>query len=125
MYLASATRSEAIPELLVYCVSPRLSDSIPASRIRFGVTKSGSPIPNEITSDMVAAMSKKRRMPDGGIDSTRCETKLRVIVFSVITHFLLPTNRRRSPCDSALRRENCAPGGFDRVRCRCRLRLHQ
>jgi hypothetical protein len=30
-----------------------------------GVVKSGSPIPNEITSSMVAAMSKNFRIPEG------------------------------------------------------------
>jgi hypothetical protein len=39
---------------------------MPASRTRHGVTKSGSPTPREITSSISAAMSKKRRMPDGG-----------------------------------------------------------
>ena len=39
---------------------------MPASRIRHGVTKSGSPTPSEITSSISAAMSKNRRMPDGG-----------------------------------------------------------
>src|SRR4051794_40142626 len=39
---------------------------MPASRIRHGVTKSGSPTPREITSSISAAMSKNLRMPDGG-----------------------------------------------------------
>src|ERR1700754_3169749 len=39
---------------------------MPASRTRHGVTKSGSPTPSEITSARCAAMSKNRRMPDGG-----------------------------------------------------------
>src|SRR5690349_19329552 len=39
---------------------------MPASRMRHGVTKSGSPTPREITSSISAAMSKKRRIPDGG-----------------------------------------------------------
>src|SRR6186713_1902246 len=39
---------------------------MPASRMRHGVTKSGSPTPREMTSSISAAMSKKRRIPDGG-----------------------------------------------------------
>src|SRR5688572_9149210 len=39
---------------------------MPASRIRQGVTKSGSPTPREMTSSISAAMSKNRRIPDGG-----------------------------------------------------------
>src|SRR5260221_4560180 len=42
-----------------------------------GVTKSGSPMPSEITLSIVAAMSKKRRMPDGGTLRTRSEIKSR------------------------------------------------
>ncbi len=40
-------------------------ERIPASRITSGVGKSGSPTPREITSCMVAAMSKNLRIPDG------------------------------------------------------------
>src|ERR1051326_7842663 len=39
---------------------------MPASRMRHGVTKSGSPTPSEITFSICCAISKKRRMPDGG-----------------------------------------------------------
>src|SRR3954462_9177988 len=39
---------------------------MPASRTRQGVTKSGSPTPREMTSSISAAMSKNRRIPDGG-----------------------------------------------------------
>jgi hypothetical protein len=38
---------------------------MPASMIGLGVVKSGSPIPREITSSMVAAISKNLRMPEG------------------------------------------------------------
>ena len=51
-----------------------------------GVTKSGSPMPNEITSGMVAAMSKKRRIPEGGTDATREEMKLRMTLLLVKTN---------------------------------------
>ena len=34
--------------------------------ICFGVSKSGSPMPRLMTSSIMAAMSKKRRMPEGG-----------------------------------------------------------
>ena len=40
-----------------------------------GETKSGSPMPSEITSSMVAAISKKRRMPDGGTLRMRSERR--------------------------------------------------
>src|SRR6476661_10353509 len=43
---------------------------MPASRIRHGVTKSGSPTPSDMTSFIWAAMSKNRRMPDGGQAAT-------------------------------------------------------
>ena len=38
-----------------------------------GVSKSGSPTPRLMTSSIVAAMSKKRRIPDGGTDRTRSD----------------------------------------------------
>jgi len=44
---------------------------MPASTIPGGVSKSGSPTPRLITSSIVARMSKKRRMPDGGTVRTR------------------------------------------------------
>jgi hypothetical protein len=44
-----------------------------------GVVKSGSPMPRLITSFIVAAMSKKRRMPEGGTVATLCEMKSRMI----------------------------------------------
>jgi hypothetical protein len=47
-----------------------------------GVTKSGSPMPSEMTFFIVAAMSKNRRMPDGGTDCTRRATKLRITSLS-------------------------------------------
>src|SRR5664279_2820577 len=40
-------------------------------------------MPSEITSFMVAAISKKRRMPDGGMASMRLDTKLRISCFLV------------------------------------------
>ena len=43
--------------------------------IGWGETKSGSPMPSEITSSMVAAISKKRRMPDGGTERIRSERR--------------------------------------------------
>src|SRR4051812_31671457 len=36
-----------------------------------GVSKSGSPTPRLMTSSIVAVMSKKRRIPDGGTTRTR------------------------------------------------------
>ncbi len=39
---------------------------MPASITWAGVAKSGSPTPRLMTSSIVAAMSKKRRIPDGG-----------------------------------------------------------
>src|SRR3990172_4974498 len=50
----------------------------PACRIGGGVTKSGSPMPSEMTSSIVATISKKRRMPEGGTAATRRETKSRM-----------------------------------------------
>src|SRR5688500_6451791 len=44
---------------------------MPASRIGFGVVKSGSPMPSEITSFMVASISKHFRMPEGLSPATR------------------------------------------------------
>ena len=38
-----------------------------------GVSKSGSPTPRLMTSSIVAAMSKKRRIPDGGTARTRSD----------------------------------------------------
>src|SRR3972149_4914320 len=52
---------------------------MPATRMLCGVVKSGSPMPSEITSFIVAEMSKKRRMPLGGTDATRCEMALRMV----------------------------------------------
>jgi hypothetical protein len=43
---------------------------MPASKIGSGVTKSGSPMPKEITFSIVAAMSKNFRIPDGGVFAT-------------------------------------------------------
>jgi len=71
-----AWRSSRMPEFDVYRVSPRLIEATPASRITSGVTKSGSPMPREITSCMVAAMSKNLRMPDVGTAATRLEIRL-------------------------------------------------
>jgi hypothetical protein len=51
---------------------------MPACKIGAGVVKSGSPMPSEITSCIVAAMSKKRRIPDGGISAIRRATKSRI-----------------------------------------------
>src|SRR5690348_16475692 len=48
--------------------------SMPAWRIWSGVTKSGLPTPSEITSPIVAAISKNLRMPDGLIERTRLES---------------------------------------------------
>ena len=48
---------------------------MPARTMADGVSKSGSPMPSEITSSIVAAMSKKRRMPDGGTDLSLLATK--------------------------------------------------
>ena len=39
---------------------------MPAFRMCQGVTKSGSPMPKEITSSIVAAISNSFRMPEGG-----------------------------------------------------------
>ena len=48
---------------------------IPASLIGQGVTKSGSPTPNEITWSIEAMMSKKRLMPEPGTACTRSATR--------------------------------------------------
>src|SRR5512140_2977926 len=40
-----------------------------------GVVKSGSPIPSEMTSFMVAAISKNLRMPEGRSPATRLESR--------------------------------------------------
>src|SRR5918998_1023389 len=53
---------------------------MPASRMRHGVTKSGSPTPREMTSSISAAMSKNRRMPDGGQAAMTAFRGLMVIV---------------------------------------------
>jgi hypothetical protein len=45
-----------------------------------GVAKSGSPIDNDITSSMVAAISKKRLKPEGGRFFTRVATNERMRV---------------------------------------------
>ena len=42
-------------------------------RIGLGVVKSGSPMPSEMTSFIVAAMSKNLRMPEGFSPATRLE----------------------------------------------------
>ena len=55
----------ASPDFAVYQVCPRSRLSMPARRMLQGVLKSGSPTPSEITSSISAAMSKKRRMPEG------------------------------------------------------------
>ena len=47
--------------------------AMPASITWAGVAKSGSPTPRLMTSSIVAAMSKKRRIPDGGTARTRAE----------------------------------------------------
>ena len=44
---------------------------MPAWTMCSGVSKSGSPTPRLMTSSIVARMSKKRRMPDGGTSRTR------------------------------------------------------
>ena len=62
-----------MPAFEVYFVSPLSMERMPACRTRGGVIKSGSPIPSEITSVIVAAISKNRRMPEGGMDCTRFE----------------------------------------------------
>jgi hypothetical protein len=49
---------------------------MPASVICQGVTKSGSPIPSEITSSIEESRSKNLLMPDGGSVATFCETTL-------------------------------------------------
>jgi hypothetical protein len=52
---------------------------MPACKIAGGVTKSGSPMPSEITLSIVALMSKNRRIPEGGTDWTRSEMNSRMI----------------------------------------------
>src|SRR4030043_371803 len=49
---------------------------MPASLICQGVTKSGSPIPSEITSSIEESRSKNFLMPDGGSVATFCEMGL-------------------------------------------------
>ncbi len=46
---------------------------MPASMIAGGESKSGSPIPNEITSFIVDAISKNFRIPEGFKDATRSD----------------------------------------------------
>ena len=54
----------------VYLVFPFCNDSIPAFLIDHGVGKSGSPTLKEITSSIVAAISKNLRIPEGLISVT-------------------------------------------------------
>ena len=49
---------------------------MPASLICHGVTKSGSPIPSEMTSSMEESRSKNFLIPDGGSVATLCEIRL-------------------------------------------------
>ena len=49
---------------------------MPASLMCQGVTKSGSPMPSEITSSIEESRSKNSLMPDGGSVATFCEIKL-------------------------------------------------
>src|SRR5690606_3778514 len=70
-----ASRSSISPRLAVYPVFPASSDATAASTTGAGETKSGSPMPSEITSSIVAAISKKRRMPEGGTVRMRSERR--------------------------------------------------
>lgn len=49
---------------------------MPASLICQGVTKSGSPMPSEMTSSMEESRSKNFLMPDGGSEATFREIRL-------------------------------------------------
>src|SRR5579883_877065 len=55
-------------------------ERIPAWRICSGVTKSGSPTPNEMTSGIVLMMSKNLRIPEGFTDRTRSDSTSRLSV---------------------------------------------
>src|SRR5690606_41407545 len=65
---------DALP-ISVYPVFPASSDATAASTTGAGETKSGSPMPSEITSSIAAAISKKRRMPVGGTARMRSERR--------------------------------------------------
>src|SRR5574342_1096905 len=69
---------------------------MPASRIGLGVVKSGSPMPREITSFMVAAISKNLRMPEGFSPATRFDRRC-TLVISCIEPPLLLSLRGRQP----------------------------
>ncbi len=70
-YRAISARSSLSPALAVYWVRPRSKLRIPASRMAQGVLKSGSPTPRLMQPSISAAMSKKRRMPEGRIAAAR------------------------------------------------------
>ena len=72
-----AARSSMVPLFEVYLVCPACSEAIPASRIGFGVTKSGSPTPSEIIPSTEAIRSKNFRIPEGDNRFTRCEISRR------------------------------------------------
>src|SRR6266849_5331979 len=63
---------------------------MPACKIGSGVTKSGSPMPSEMTFFIVAAISKKRRMPEGGTDWTRWEINLFKSHLGRLAHIVRP-----------------------------------
>ena len=54
-------------------MSPSSIDLIAAWRMRFGVVKSGSPTPREMTPSVDAISSKNRRMPEAETTSRRLE----------------------------------------------------
>src|SRR5215469_9202047 len=66
-------------------------ERIPAWLICSGVTKSGSPIPSEITSGIVLMISKNLRIPDGLTRRTRSDNTscLRVSIDSYLKHEVL------------------------------------
>src|SRR5690606_7529924 len=63
---------------------------MPLRMICPGVVKFGSPMPSEMTSFMVAAMSKYRRMPEGGILRTLSATKFRIWIILLVVKSTLP-----------------------------------
>ena len=68
--------TQLIPPLTVLvCAIPVLSALRFDARIGLGVVKSGSPMPREITSFIVAAMSKNFRIPEGFNPATRFDRR--------------------------------------------------
>ena len=56
-----------------------------ASSTGFGVVKSGSPMPSEMTSFIVAAISKNLRMPEGFSPATRFDKRCTLVTSCIET----------------------------------------